>query len=108
MPARPTDLRAMMEEMLRDHETHFRNMLTELNNSLHNTIATQQETILGEVRTLINISQNGNIRLNQTGGLNDKHIAPPNGNQTARRSVPEVGATSNAIATLSRAGQGMI
>ncbi|KDP20589.1 hypothetical protein JCGZ_03968 [Jatropha curcas] len=72
MATTPTDLRSMIEEMLWDQETHFQNMLIEQNDTLRNGITNQRETILREVRTLINTSQNGTASPNQIEGSNDK------------------------------------
>ncbi|KDP38784.1 hypothetical protein JCGZ_05120 [Jatropha curcas] len=78
----PTNLRAMLDEMHRDQEARFWAMLTEQNDSLRNDITNQRKNILGEVRILINASQNGNAPPNKTEGSNDQYVVPPNDDQT--------------------------
>ncbi|KDP37836.1 hypothetical protein JCGZ_06391 [Jatropha curcas] len=65
-------------------------------------MANQRETILGEVKPLINTSPNGNAPSNQIGGSNNQPVAPPTCDQITRRSIPKVGVISNATATLSQ------
>ncbi|XP_037491726.1 uncharacterized protein LOC119369486 [Jatropha curcas] len=98
----PTNLRVMLDEMLRAQEARLENLLIEQSDTLRNDIANKRENVLGEFRALINISQNGNTPPNQTGGSNDQHAAPLNGDQKVRGLVPKIEATSNATTTSSQ------